>query len=224
MRHTRFTTPQAVPTCLGVLLVLLGSLSGCSKKAAPPPAPAAAITESGVASWYGHPFDGRKTANGETYNMEQMTAAHRTYAFGTVVRVHNRANKQSVEVRINDRGPFVAQRVIDLSHGAAQQIAMPSIATVDLEVISRPRQRAAENFAVQLGASPLRSDAELLQRSLAARYGTARLIFRDGSQTWSVLAGMEPTAEAADRLRQQIGTEFGPAFVVLLDPDDPDGQ
>jgi len=61
----------------------------------------------GIASWYGHPFDGRLTSNGEVYDMEKLTAAHRTFPFGTVVRVENLSNQKTVEVRINDRGPFV---------------------------------------------------------------------------------------------------------------------
>src|SRR5437868_8578903 len=95
-------------------------------------------TQTGVASWYGHPFDGRLTANGEIYDMEKMTAAHRTFPFGTVLQVENLANGKTAEVRINDRGPFVQDRIIDLSHAAAQAVSMPGIANVRLHVISRP--------------------------------------------------------------------------------------
>src|SRR5690606_3685928 len=81
-------------------------------------------TLSGTASWYGGKFHGRKTANGETYDMHGLTAAHRYLPFGTEVVVTNQNNGKSVVVRINDRGPFVGNRIIDLSQAAANQIGM----------------------------------------------------------------------------------------------------
>jgi rare lipoprotein A len=96
-------------------------------------------TAAGPASWYGPKFHGRQTANGEQFDMNQMTAAHRTLPFGTKVRVTNRSNGRSVVVRINDRGPFVRNRVIDLSRGAAQTVGMidSGVAPVKLEVLDR---------------------------------------------------------------------------------------
>lgn len=93
----------------------------------------------GIASWYGGIFDGRKTASGETYNMYAMTACHPTLPFGTVVRVVNRLNHKSVVVRINDRGDLVNRnRIIDLSYGAAEKLAMvrSGLAPVDIQVLS----------------------------------------------------------------------------------------
>lgn len=78
----------------------------------------------GMASWYGEKFHGRRTASGETYNMNAFTAAHKTLPFGTKVRVRNVANGQEVLVRINDRGPFAKGRVIDLSRAAAASIGL----------------------------------------------------------------------------------------------------
>ena len=94
-------------------------------------------TLSGIASWYGPGFHGRQTANGERYNMYDLTAAHRSLPFGTKVRVTNRTNGKSVVVRINDRGPYVGERVIDLSRGAAQAVSMTDtgIALVKLDVL-----------------------------------------------------------------------------------------
>ncbi|KQT82203.1 septal ring lytic transglycosylase RlpA family protein [Aurantimonas sp. Leaf443] len=93
---------------------------------------------SGSASYYGKQFHGRRTANGERFNMNSMTAAHRTLPFGTKVKVTNSVNGRSVVVRINDRGPFHGNRVIDLSRGAAQSIGMISsgVAKVKLDVVS----------------------------------------------------------------------------------------
>src|SRR5262249_61547617 len=92
--------------------------------------------ETGIASWYGRPHHGRRTASGTTFNMWAMTAAHRTLAFGTIVRVTNLANGRSVRVRIDDRGPFVGGRIIDLSAsaGRALGIAQQGTARVRIEV------------------------------------------------------------------------------------------
>ena len=99
--------------------------------------PAAPIVqgEQGIASWYGHPYHGRRSASGEIYNMYDMTAAHRTLPFGTQVRVHDLENGRDVTVRINDRGPFVEGRIIDLSYAAAQAMGMKGIARVRLEIL-----------------------------------------------------------------------------------------
>lgn len=86
----------------------------------------------GVASWYGPNFHGRTTANGETFDQWAMTAAHKTLPFGTVLRVTNPSNGRSVEVRINDRGPFIAGRSIDLSRAAAEALGIGGVATVEL--------------------------------------------------------------------------------------------
>lgn len=88
----------------------------------------------GKASYYGKKFDGKKTASGEVFDMNKMTAAHRTYPFGTVVRVTNLANQKSVEVLINDRGPFVEGRIIDLSYAAAKELDMIKSGTADVKV------------------------------------------------------------------------------------------
>jgi rare lipoprotein A len=188
-------------------------LTGCTRKTAAPEG------QVGVASWYGHPYHGRPTASGEIYDMEQMTAAHRTFPFGTVVRVESLVNQKTTEVRINDRGPFVQDRIIDLSHAAAQAIAMPGIANVHLQVISMPKTRAAELYAVQIGAFPQRTDAETLRKQMQQKYGTARLVFRQGDQTWRVLVGLEPTQESANALAQELDKQAGPAYVVLVDEE-----
>lgn len=97
-----------------------------------------APTISGIASWYGPGFHGRTTANGERYNMNALTAAHKTLKFGTKVKVTNNTNGKSVVVRINDRGPYIGSRVIDLSRSAADAIDMigPGTANVTIEVLA----------------------------------------------------------------------------------------
>jgi rare lipoprotein A len=99
------------------------------------------LAEEGIASYYADEFNGRTTSNGEIYDMHQLTAAHRTLPFGTTVRVTNRQNAKSVTVRINDRGPFKDDRIIDLSLEAATRIGMigPGTAPVSLQVLELGR-------------------------------------------------------------------------------------
>lgn len=208
------------------------ALAGCAHKkhvrVPPPPIPGAApqpgYTETGLASWYGHPYHGRAAADGEIYDMETMVAAHRTLPFDTWVRVVNLINNKSVEVRIIDRGPFVDGRIIDLSHAAARAIDLigPGIAQVRMEVIRVPEAAVSAGFAVQVGAYRQRANAEHVRAQMADRYGAARLVLRQGNPAvWRVLVGSESTMDAANALSAQIQAQFGErnAFVVRLDPN-----
>jgi rare lipoprotein A len=154
--------------------------------------------------------------------MEQMTAAHRTLPFNTRVRVFDLENGRTVEVRINDRGPFVANRVIDLSRAAARALAMlgPGSAQVRLEVL-RVGEEPTGAYAVQVGAFRDRNNAERIRREMESRYGVARLVLRDGTPSlWRVLVGSEVTENAAAQLAARIrqdSDENTTAFVVRVD-------
>ncbi len=179
-------------------------------------------TETGLASWYGHPYHGRPAANGEIYDMEKLTAAHRTLPFDTWVHVVNITNKKAVDVRITDRGPFIDGRVIDLSHAAARAIDLigPGVAPVRIELIQAPASTPAAEFAVQVGSFRDRRNAERIRVAMAARYGSARLVLRQGNpEMWRVLVGAEPTEAGATVLSDRIRRESGEkrAFVVRLD-------
>jgi rare lipoprotein A len=213
-----------VAGCLGL------ALSSCGEKrtvrAAVPPQvpPLVGGMEVGLASWYGHPYHGRSSASGEIYDMEQFTAAHRTLPFGTLVRVVNLDNEKSVEVRINDRGPFVDDRVIDLSHAAAQAIGMigPGTARVRVEVIQAPAAPPPGLYAVQVGAFQYRANAEKVRIEMEARYGAARLVLRPGDPAlWRVLVGRAATLDDAGalavRIRADIDNKLGQPFVVRDD-------
>lgn len=114
-------------------------LASCSSRVPPPPREPL-TGQTGIASWYGGKFHGRTTANGETYDKHGMTAAHRTLPFDTIVKVTNLANGKSVRLRINDRGPFVKGRIIDVSRRAAEELdfRIKGITRVRLEVVSTP--------------------------------------------------------------------------------------
>jgi len=114
-------------------LFICGSATVFSPAAqAEPAAPAGKVIQSGRASWYGPGFHGRRTASGETFNTNELTAAHRTLPFGTKVRVVNKKTGKSVVVRINDRGPYAHGRVIDLSKASAQAIGISGVGSVDV--------------------------------------------------------------------------------------------
>jgi rare lipoprotein A len=115
----------------------LGAVSGFAETNPLTAAPTAPATESGTASFYADKYHGRPTASGEIFDMHQLTAAHPRLAFGTIVKVTNTENHRSVLVRINDRGPFVSGRVIDVSLAAAEELQMVQrgLVTVKLEVV-----------------------------------------------------------------------------------------
>jgi rare lipoprotein A len=238
--HTRFLL------CAALALAIFAAACGKKKTrvAAPPPAPRSSqtsripaappppigTTERGIASWYGKPYDGRPAADGEIYDMEQMVAAHRTLPFQTMVRVRNLTNDKTVDVRIIDRGPFVANRIIDLSHAAARAIDLigPGVANVEVTIISgAPLAVAAvavaapAQFAVQVGAFRDRANADRMQQEMATAYGAAKLVIRQSDPPlWRVLAGSEPSPDAAEVLASRIRQEqkLSAAFVVRLDP------
>ncbi len=107
----------------------------------------------GIASWYGRDFHGKPTASGKTYNMYALTAAHRTLPLGTLVKVTNLSNHKHVIVEINDRGPFVGSRIIDMSYGAARRLGMvkTGVAKVRVEVIRLPKN-CRFLYTLQFGA------------------------------------------------------------------------
>src|SRR6266404_1874144 len=115
-------------------------------------------SETGIASWYGAPYHGRLSASGEIYDQQKLTAAHRTLPFGTRVRVRRLDRNGSIVVRINDRGPFVKSRIIDLSHAAAARLGMVGggVAPVNLEVVETPPVNSQNSFSV---TSPRRGDS-----------------------------------------------------------------
>ncbi len=126
--------------------------------------PPAFTLEEGLASWYGGKFQGRLTSSGEVFDTNLLTAAHKTLPFGTLAKVTNLANGLSIVVKINDRGPFVEGRIIDLSRAAAEQIDMVGLGTarVSVEVLSF----SADRFAIQVGAYLQERNAEGVRRHL----------------------------------------------------------
>jgi len=196
-----------------------------------PLASADGYREAGIASWYGKDFHGRKTSNGEIYNMYGESAAHKTLPLDTWVRVHNLDNNRAMDLRINDRGPFVKERIIDLSYGAAQKLGIADKGTGPVEVIAlgtRPTDAAGKttyqpvdfqhgNFTVQVGAFTQRDNAERLVSRLKATYPNAHItVFDNGPQVfYRVRVGQAGDLEQARQLEARVMKDgFPDAFMV----------
>jgi rare lipoprotein A len=220
-------------------------VSGCSStpKATTyvPPTPAPGSVERGLASWYGKEFDGLPTASGETFRPEKVSAAHRTLPLGTVVEVTNERNGRSVRVKVNDRGPFVAGRIVDLSKAAAAEIGSvgDGVVPVTLRVValgdnsriragsdeppaptaagtatkSEPGARAAlPGWAVQAGAFGSEANALRLRERLAGRYPAPWV--EDYKGLKRVKFGPYASHEEAEAARDSLG-EMGLAGILV---------
>jgi rare lipoprotein A len=191
--------------------------------------PMARYTEQGNASWYGIPFDGRRASNGEIYDMHKLTAAHRTLPFDTVVRVTNLSNGKSTVVRITDRGPFVDNRIIDLSMAAAQEIDSigPGVVPVRLEILSPGIDPMSGFFTVQVGAFRDRSNAERLRERLNAEYSPIFIQPYDSPDGvfYRVRVGKVPGEDAAQHFGEQLRNREGiKPIVVRLDDGGSSGR
>lgn len=172
-------------------------------------------TEKGTASWYGPGFHGKRTANGEVYDMDELTAAHKTLPFDMIVEVHNLDNGEKVRVRINDRGPFVRGRIIDLSRGGAKKIDMLGTGTarVAIKVVAGPRPIDRSGaFWVQVGAFRDRRYAKDLQAALERRFPDVELRSEDG---WHRVGfGPFEKRSKADDLVERLEDQGHDAIVV----------
>jgi len=178
-------------------------------------------SEEGNASWYGVPFHGRRASNGEIYDMNKLTAAHRTLPFETMVRVTNLNNGKSTVVRITDRGPFVENRIIDLSLAAAREIELvgPGVAPVRVEAFGVVDPTAGF-FTVQVGAFRDRANAERLRDRLSISYSSVLIQQYDSPDgiLYRVRVGKISGEEAAHQFSEQLGSREGFAsYVVRLD-------
>ncbi len=189
-------------------------------KSGPMPVPSG-YTEEGNASWYGAPFHGRHASNGEIYDMYKLTAAHRTLPFETMVRVSNLNNGKSTVVRITDRGPFVDNRIIDLSFAAAQEVDSVGAGVVPVRVeVLGGVDPTAGYFTVQVGAFRDRGNAERLRDRLSASYSPIFIQQYDSPDglLYRVrvgrISGEDGARQLSDQLRDREG--FTP-FVTRLD-------
>jgi len=187
------------------------------------PAGAAPIsTETGLASWYGPPYHNRRGSNGEVYNMHAMTAAHRTYPLGSIVRVTNVKTGHSALVRITDRGPFIPGRVLDLSLAAARKVDVwqPGVAQVRVDLMQTPAPvDSGGKWAVQIGGFPDEDQATKLADTLTRRYHTAKVLrFASPAGDWWIrIRVLDDDHVRAQQLAAETRTPKGAVFLVRLD-------
>ena len=202
-------------------------VTACGRKnvqvRAPLPAPIPTVSSNeleGLASYYAEPYHGRKTANGEVFDTyRDLTAAHRTLPFNTFVRVTNKSNGREIDVRINDRGPFIDGRVIDLSLRAAREIDMvrAGVSPVELKILKpAPGTTPRATFAVQVGAFEDPEAAEELKRQLEKKYSGVVIQTVAADRTLYRVRIGQPDAQAANKVASQLRKEDFEPFVVRL--------
>ncbi|WP_207682790.1 septal ring lytic transglycosylase RlpA family protein [Desulfonema magnum] len=201
-----------------------------------PLASAQGFRQRGLASWYGKDFHGKKTSNGEVYNMNEISAAHKTLPLGTYVRVRNIKNNKELDLRINDRGPFVAGRVIDLSKAAAKKLGVYGPGTAPVEVIalgvaaepakqnSLPRSYIPVNyyegkFTIQVGAFSNLDNAKKFRQQLYQLYKyvniTTYYTHRGGKRLYRVTVGRCSSLQLAGQYESYVKKNgFKDAFMV----------
>jgi rare lipoprotein A len=191
------------------------------------PAPEGYVEEGG-ASWYGVPFNGRRASNGEIYDMYKLTAAHKTLPFETIVRVTNLNNGKSTTVRITDRGPFVENRIIDLSLAAAREIESvgPGVVPVRVEVLTPGIDPTGGFFTVQVGAFRDHGNAQRLRDRLNLSYSPIFIQQYDAPDGtfYRVRVGKVSGEDAARQFGEQLRSREGVTpIVVRLDESAPAG-
>jgi rare lipoprotein A len=180
------------------------------------------LVQTGVASWYGPPYNNRRSSNGKIYNMHAFTAAHRTLPLGSIVRVTNMKTGHSALVRITDRGPFIEGRMLDLSLAAAKKVDVwaAGLATVRMEVLQTPAPlETGGRWAVQIGGFEGEHAADKLKDHLSHRYQDARILcFSSPTGDWWVRVRVQADdRRRAEEVARETRTPEGSIFLVRLD-------
>lgn len=178
-------------------------------------------TQTGLASWYGPHYNKRRAANGELFDMDSMTAAHLTIPLNSIARVTNLKTGDSVLLRITDRGPFVSDRIIDVSKAAAQKLGVyrPGTALVKIEVLESPVPiESAGKWCVQIGGFKNAEDATELKEKLSRRYSTAKVLQFTSpiGEEWLRVRVAQDDKKRAQNLIQETETDVG-VYLVRLD-------
>ncbi|MEE8304133.1 MAG: septal ring lytic transglycosylase RlpA family protein [Candidatus Tectomicrobia bacterium] len=200
MKHTLWFAVRHIP-CSLILLCFLSAFSSAQ------PSKSIPVVQYGVASWYGEKFHGRQTANGEVYNMFQLTAAHKFAPLGIHAIVTNLDSGRSVQVRINDRGPFVGNRILDLSYASARRLGMVKRGLAQVKVqFLLDTAPPVPIFIVQAGAYTARDNAARVQKALAIRYPQVWIsVAREGAQIfYRVRLGAFTDRTMAERVANRV--------------------
>jgi len=185
----------------------------------PAQVPDTVYRETGVASWYGRDFQGRTTASGEIFDMNGISAAHRTLPLGTVLSVTNLDNFKSIKVRINDRGPFVKGRVLELSFGAAKELGFASQGTARVKIESLDAVSAPAVYTVQAAAFAEEENARTLKARLQRKYETVYIVPHESNvgKFYRVRVGAYTSEEKAERVAGKLTLDGLEPVVVRKD-------
>ncbi len=204
--------PKLPTIFLFVVFILF--LNSCVRRQILPPE----NVQTGLASWYGPNFHGKPTSSQEIYDMYDMTAAHRSLPFGTQVMVTNMKNGKSVIVRINDRGPFIKGRIIDLSYAAAQMLDMTGegVVPVKIEVLwNVSPEKTEQNFFVQVGAFVHKDNALALKKKLENTYSAVFVsIFKTSNQSYYRVRIKAPNRKRAQEIARKLMKEGHKVFII----------
>jgi len=193
-------------------------LSSCSLPVSREPY-APGYIERGIASWYGEEFHGRPTSSGEIYDMHALTAAHKLMPLGTVAKVTNLENGRSVTVKINDRGPFIDDRIIDLSYGSAGSIDMveTGLAPVEIEVLKWGER--ISDFTIQVGSFVIQENAIRLKDRLEQKYADVYIVpfDKDDMKFYRVRVGVMKDIKEAEQLAGELSATGLVIFITRKD-------
>jgi rare lipoprotein A len=204
-----------------VLVVMTASCAGTvdvPTEAATPPVPleaaataptVTAFRQTGTASWYGKDLNGRRTASGERFDMYGLSTAHRTLPLGSMIRVTNLENNRSTTVRVNDRGPFIKSRMIDLSYGAARELGFVAEGTATVEIQRLDELPGTTAYTVHAAQYVEEENARLLKERLSAKFETIAIIPEetDLGTVYHVEVGVYPTEEKAELVAGRVMQE-----------------
>ncbi len=212
---------------LWIVLALMILTASCAERRVQPEASASPLTvridrtyrETGLASWYGKESQGRKTASGENFDMNELSAAHRTLPLGTVIRVINLENYKSVKVRVNDRGPFVKNRIIELSYGAAKELGFVAQGTATVRIETMEPVGVSASYTVQAAVFTEEENAKALKDRLSKRFEHISIVPLETSlgKLYRVRVGSYSTEEKAELAASKLQLEGLEPMVVMLD-------
>lgn len=178
-------------------------------------------SETGRASWYGPPYNNHRGANGQIFDQNALSAAHRTLPMGSLIRVTNLQTGQTAVMRITDRGPFVPDRVLDLSVASAKAVGVwrPGTANVRIDVYAAPKPiEVGGRWCVQIGAFSKEKEAVKLEEHLEHKYHTANVIeFTGPTGHWVRIRPMNDDKGRATEIAKELKPEEGEAYLVRLD-------
>jgi rare lipoprotein A len=223
---------------LGAVIVLVGMLASCAgiidtidvapEPVTPPvqavnasPVPAVPVfRQQGTASWYGKDVHGRRTASGELFDRNSLSAAHRTLPLGSMIRVTNLDNNKSTTVRVNDRGPFIKNRVIDLSYAAARELGFVADGTAQVSIERLDELPGTTPFTVHAAQYVEEENARLLKERLSAKFEVISIIPGETNlgRVYHVEVGVYGTEEKAEIVAGRVAQEGLEPVVIRKDP------